>query len=106
MFVIFMVIGYSMSTSTSMRTVSVWVKYQFKYEYESKSECELKFKSNLENMLLAIDKNIVVACICVLHLLTLYYLGIRAKQHPCWHSHNYQLIQETVSAVTNCMLLH
>jgi len=29
--------------------------YRLQYEYESKSECELKFKSNLETILLAID---------------------------------------------------
>jgi len=31
-----------------------------------------RVKSNLENILLAIDKNRVVACICVLHLLILH----------------------------------
>jgi len=48
MFVIFMVIGYSMSMSSS-------------------SSVSLSL-----NILLAIDKNRVVACICVLHPLTLH----------------------------------
>jgi len=42
------------------------------FEFEFKCESEFKSKSNSENILLAIDKNRVVACICILHPFTLH----------------------------------
>jgi len=46
-----------------MQATTLFFIYCQQYEYESTSECELNFKSNLENILLAIDKKRVVACI-------------------------------------------
>jgi len=45
-----------MQIKLSQQYVCNFHVYRSQYEYESKFECELKSKSNLENILLAIDK--------------------------------------------------